>query len=132
MYDKFQRSTEASVFKDYSYEDATIAWIDILNVSTKSHNEITKIMRKVLDIAAEATSTGPISTDGMYYGTPNSAVQYSIVGDTVVMVEKHLPTQRAAAKLALLYRASLLSKKLNENNLSSSTISDRHDADQSH
>ncbi len=116
MYDKFERSSEASVFKNYSYSDATLAWIDILNVRTKSHDEISKIMRKVLDLAAEATSTGPIFNDGVYFGTPNSAVQYAIVGDTVIMVEKYLPDQRAAAKLALLYRASLFSKKLFENN----------------
>lgn len=112
MYKSFQRSTQASQFTDYSYDDATIAWIDILNVRNKKHAEITNVMRRVLDLAAEATSTGPIFDDGVYVGTPNSAVQYAIVGDTVIMVEKYQPETRAAAKLALFYRASLFSKML--------------------
>lgn len=117
MYKSFQRSTQASQFTDYSYDDATVAWIDILNVRSKPHSEITSIMRRVLDLAAEATSTGPIFDDGVYVGTPNSAVQYAIVGDTVIMVEKYQPETRAAAKLALIYRASLFSKMLFTNDL---------------
>lgn len=72
MYKSFQRSTQASQFTDYSYDDATVAWIDILNVRNKPHAEVTATMRKVLDLAAEATSTGPIFEDGVYVGTPNS------------------------------------------------------------
>lgn len=117
MYKSFQRSTETSQFLDYTYDDATIAWIDILNVRKKPHSEVTAIMRKVLDLAAEATSTGPIFEDGVYVGTPNSAVQYALVGDTVIMVEKYQPETRAAAKLAVLYRASLFSKMLFANDL---------------
>lgn len=117
MYKSFQRSTQASKFTDYSYDDATIAWIDILNVRNKKHAEITAVMRRVLDLAAEATSTGLIFEDDVYVGTPNSAVQYAIVGDTVVMVEKYQPETRDAAKLALFYRASLFSKMLFANDL---------------
>lgn len=116
-YEKFERSVEKSEFQDYSLSDGTIAWIDILGVRSLPHEEISKTMRKVLDIAAEATSTGGIWNDGVLVGTPNKAAQYAIVGDTIVMVEQNQPATRPVAKLALFYRAGILSKKLFDNGL---------------
>lgn len=119
-YDKFERSSEKSVFQDYTLVDGTIAWIDILGVRELPHSQLSKTMRIVLDTAAEATSTGPIfetNKEGLLIGTPNKAAQYAIIGDTIVLVEQNQPKTRAAAKLALFYRAGLLSKMLFEKGL---------------
>lgn len=47
-------------------------------------------------------------------GTPQSAVQYVLVGDALLLVDKEQPETPAAATLAFIYRVSLVSRILNE------------------
>lgn len=116
-YDRYERSTEPAPFDDYSLEDGMIAWIDLLGVRSATHNEIVAAVKKVLELAAEFSSTGAIWEDGTMVGTPQSALQFSLVGDALILVEKNMPDTPAAPKLSLIWRICGLSEKLFENGL---------------
>ena len=110
-YDSYQRSTAVAPFDDYSLDNGMIAWIDILGVRSATHQQIVTAVKKVLDLAAEFSATGPI-VNGVMYGTPQSALQYALVGDALVLVEKNQPDTPAASKLALVWRICELSARL--------------------
>lgn len=115
-YTQFQRSNDPAPFDDYKLDDGMIAWIDILGVRSATHSQIISAVRTALDLAAECSATGPI-INGTLIGTPQSALQFSLVGDALVLVEKHLPNTPAASKLALVWRICELSSKLFQNDL---------------
>ncbi|MDD0854278.1 hypothetical protein HBN50_14290 [Halobacteriovorax sp. GB3] len=113
-YNNFIRSNSAAPFQSYSMTDCSICWIDLLGVRGLSHSQIVAAVHTALNCASEASCTGPIDQNGNLIGTPNSAIQYSIVGDALILSEKNLPKTRAAAKLAFFYRVNILSRLLNE------------------
>jgi hypothetical protein len=110
-YNQYQRSAADARFEDYTLEDGMIAWIDLLGVRSASHQEIVQAVRQVLLVAAEFSATGPI-VGGTMHGTPQSALQYALVGDALILVEKNQPNTPAASKLALIWRVSELSARL--------------------
>lgn len=116
-YGRYERSTSPAPFDDYTLENGMVAWIDILGVRSASHQEIVSAVKKVLELAAEFSATGPIFDDGVFVGTPQSAMQFSLVGDALILVEKNLPATPAASKLALIWRVCRLSMRLFENGL---------------
>lgn len=116
-YERYERSTAPAPFDDYTLDNGMIAWIDILGVRSANHQQIVDAVRKVLALAAEYSATGPIFEDGVFAGTPQSALQFSLVGDALILVEKNQPETPAASKLALIWRVCDLSTKLFESGL---------------
>ena len=116
-YTQFIRSTAPAPFIQYDKPDIAICWMDLLGVRQMPHAQITAAVDIALNSAAEASSNGGVTGNGILIGTPNSAVQYSLVGDALVLTEKDMPNTRAAAKLAFLYRINILSRLLNERGL---------------
>ncbi len=112
-YDRYERSTAPAPFDVYALGDGMIAWIDILGVRSASHQQIVDAVKTVLALAAECSATGPI-VGGVMIGTPHSAMQFSLVGDALILVEKNQPNTPAAAKLALIWRVCELSAKMFE------------------
>ncbi len=119
-YDHFFRSATSPSFDRFNRTEAFIAWIDLLGVRQMNHQQIITAVKQVLEAAAECSSTGPITNLGgpppakVLVGTPQSAVQYVLVGDALLLVDKEQPETPAAATLAFIYRASLVSRILNE------------------
>lgn len=116
-YSKFERSTDPVTFKTYDKSDAFVCWIDLLGVRGKPHADIVKAVKDVLDCATENTSTGAIWSDGTLVGTPNKRIQYSLVGDALILVKHDLPETPAAATLTFLDTVNLISSSLNEKGL---------------
>lgn len=115
-YDSYERSTAAAPFDSYSLNDGMIAWIDLLGVRSATHQQIVTAVKKLLELAAECSANGPI-VGGVMVGTPQSVLQFSLVGDALILVEKNQPSTPAASKLALIWRVCELSSKLFENGL---------------
>lgn len=85
-----------------------------------NHQTIKSVVKNALEIAAECSSVGPIISLGghpqcdVLVGTPQSAAQYTLVGDALLMVEKDMPETPAAATLGFIDRVCLASRVLNE------------------
>jgi hypothetical protein len=121
-YGIFTRSHESPKFETFDRTDSFVCWIDILGVQNMNHQEIVSTVKQALKSASESSATGGIQGVGpsnfpVLIGTPQSAMQYSIVGDAIVLAEKFQPDAPAAATLGLIYRASLLSRFLFEDGL---------------
>jgi hypothetical protein len=118
-YGLFTRSHETPRFESFSRQDSFVCWIDILGVQGMNHQQIVSTIKRALLAASESSATGAIRTVGasnypILIGTPQAAVQYSIVGDALVLAEKEQPDTQGAATLGLIYRANLLSRFLFE------------------
>ncbi len=70
-----------------------------------NHVQITNAVAVTLNCAAEASSTGGVMNNGVLIGTPDSAIQYALVGDALILVEKDQPQTRAAARLCFLLQS---------------------------
>lgn len=116
-YTRFLRSTTPAPFQQYNKADVGICWIDLLGVRQMNHQQITNAVDVALDCAAQASCTGPIDGNGVLIGTPDSAIQYSLVGDALILIEKDQPQVRAAVMLAFFYRVNILSRLLAERGL---------------
>lgn len=116
-YSNYVRSITPGNFDTYDKPDISVCWMDLLGVRGMSHAQIVSVVTKALDLAAEATCTGPIHANGNLIGTPNNAAQFAIVGDALVLTEKDNSQVRQAMKLAFFYRVNILSRLLNEANL---------------
>lgn len=116
-YKKFIRSKEPHTFQEFEKPDVAICWIDLLGVSEFNHEQITLAVQAALESGVEGSCTGPIFEDGILVGNPNSATQFCLVGDALLVVEKDQPETPAAAKLSFFYRVNLLSRLLNERGL---------------
>ena len=116
-YISFLRSTDPTSFAEYEKDDVTICWIDLLGVSGMNHASIVQAVTTCLESASESSSNGGIWDDGVLVGTTNAAMQFSLVGDALLLVEKHMPKTPAAATLALIYRVNILARLLNERGL---------------
>lgn len=119
-YDRFFRSGTSPSFDRFNRDDAFIAWIDLLGVRNMNHAQIISAVKQALEVAAECSSTGPILNLGgtppekVMVGTPQSAVQYVLVGDALLLVDKELPETPNAATLAFIYRVCFVSRILHE------------------
>jgi len=113
-YTNYTRSNQPSPFKEYDKSDSSICWIDMLGMRGLNHTQILTAVYTALISASEASCVGSIDSNGKLFGTPNSAIQFSLVGDALVLTEKDLPEARAAAKLAFFYRVNILSRLLHE------------------
>lgn len=96
-YTSFQRSNVPATFDEYDKPSIFICWMDLLGVRSMEHSQITNAVDGALLAASEASSTGAIWSDGVLVGTPDSAIQYCLIGDALVLVEKDMPNVRAAA-----------------------------------
>lgn len=118
-YHLYTRSHEASRFETFERHDSFLCWIDLLGVQNMTHNQITTAIRRVLFSASESSATGGIisvnnNSYNLLSGTPNSAMQFSLIGDALVLVEKDQPETPAAATLGFFDRINLLSRFLFE------------------
>lgn len=113
-YTTYNRSSAPGPFQTYSLTDCSICWIDLLGVRSLNHQQIISAVTTALNSASEASCTGPIDANGNLIGTPNSAIQFSLVGDALILTEKNRPNTIAASKLAFFYRVNILSRLLHE------------------
>lgn len=116
-YQQYIRSVTPGTFDVFDNPDFSVCWIDLLGVRSMPHTQIVSTVSTALDLATQATSTGPVDQNGNLIGTPNNAGQFAIIGDALVLTEKDQPTVRAAAKLSFFYRVNILSRLLNERGL---------------
>lgn len=115
-YTTFQRTGNSNRFTPFQRTNAFVAWIDLVGVRRMNHQQIVTAVRNALDAAAESSANGMLypqpAGNGIMLGTPQSAIQYSLVGDALVVVDKDQPDTPAAAAMAFLYRISVLSMLL--------------------
>ncbi|MBL7670767.1 MAG: hypothetical protein JNM39_09790 [Bdellovibrionaceae bacterium] len=116
-YKKFVRSTAPNEFQEFDKPNVAIGWIDLLGVRDFNHDQIVNAVEVALQSGVEGSCTGPVDQNGILYGKPNTATQFCLVGDALLVVEKDQPKTQAAAKLAFYYRMNLLSRFLNERGL---------------
>lgn len=121
-YGLFVRDHNQIRFEDISKPDAFVCWIDLLGFKNFSHADIVKIIKRVLLATSESSAVGPIRNVGnpgfpLLIGTPQTAIQYSIIGDAIVLTEKEQVGTQSAATLGLIYRANLLSTFLFEEDI---------------
>lgn len=108
-YDSFERSAAPDGFEDFNADDALVVWLDLLGTSNLSHEVLGARIKALIEKIKEVSATGPVFDDGAFIGTPNTALQYSVIGDAVAMTQKHRPDTPYASQLGLLVRTIQLS-----------------------
>jgi len=111
-HDKFERSSEKDKFEDFESDEAMVVWLDLLGTVGLSRAGLKARIDDLVAKIKEISATGPIFDDGTFVGTPNSALQYSVVGDAVLLAQKNRPQTDRAAQHGLLLRTLALSKYL--------------------